>query len=204
MYLVSPCTHLPKNSDPSLLKSCYQKTFDDGTHSTLSPALHFQGPRPPSWYYLAVTPLSGAMGIFELRLRFVQIWVRWVKSRTKFKKYKLAQNDEISFVLFEISCFGRLQTIPQQEFLCWMWNDALFEWISLRSVRFWGRSLRASYKRRFVLKQFVNQYPEGLLFWKLPPYPIAWFGILVWYSVLSSATRCSLKSESPTRTYSCV
>ena len=104
--------------------------------------------------------------------------------------------------LHPFSSFGRLQTIPQQEFLHWMWNDTLFEPISLRSVQFWGRPLRVSYKRRFVLKQFVNQYPEGLLFWKLPPYPIAWFGILVWYSVLSSATRCSLKSESPTRTCS--
>ena len=111
MYLVSPCTHLPKNSDPSLLKSCYQKTFDDGTHSTLSPALHFQGPRPPSWYYLAVTPLSGAMGIFELRLRFVQIWVRGVKSRTKFSKVWISQKwwDQFCFALCESTRRARRQ-----------------------------------------------------------------------------------------------
>ena len=45
------------------LKICYQKAFGGGTHSTLSPALHFQGPRPPMIArYLAVAPLSDAMG----------------------------------------------------------------------------------------------------------------------------------------------
>ena len=109
MYLVSPCTHLPKNADPSLLKSCYQKTFDDGTHSTLSPALHFQGPRPPSWYYLAVTPLSGAMGIFKLR--FVQIWVRGLKSWTKFSKVWISQKlwDQYCFALCESTRRARRQ-----------------------------------------------------------------------------------------------
>ena len=104
-----------------------------------------QGPPVDTILLWPPFPVSWALWIFKLRLRFVQIWVRWVKSRTKFQKYKLAQNDEISFVLFEISSFGRLLTIPQQKFLHWMWNYTLFEPISLRSVRFWGRPLRVSY-----------------------------------------------------------
>ena len=46
------------------IKICYQKAFGGGTHSTLSPALHFQGPRPPMIArYLAVAPLSDVMGL---------------------------------------------------------------------------------------------------------------------------------------------
>ena len=146
-----------------------------------------QGPPVDTILLWPPFPVSWALWIFKLRLRFVQIWVRWVKSRPSFQKYKLAQNDEISFVLFEISSFGRLQTIPQQEFLHWMWNDTLFEPISLRSVRFWGRPLRVSYKRRFVLKQFVNQYPKGhLLKVASTPHRLVWHLGLIFSSFFSN------------------
>ena len=36
-----------KEFRPQSFSNCYQKTFGDGTHSTLSPALHFQGPGTP-------------------------------------------------------------------------------------------------------------------------------------------------------------
>ena len=46
------------------IKICYQKAFGGGTHKTLSPTLHFKGPRPPMIArYLAVAPLSNVMGL---------------------------------------------------------------------------------------------------------------------------------------------
>ena len=61
-----PCWGLqtPAQFTPGLVEICYQKAFGGGTHSTLSPALHFQGPRPPMIArYLAVAPLSDVMGL---------------------------------------------------------------------------------------------------------------------------------------------
>ena len=195
MYLVSPCTHLPKNSDPSLLKSCYQKTFDDGTHSTLSPALHFQGPRPPSWYYLAVTPLSGVMGFMDIQIK-IEICSNMGKMGEKSNKVSKIQISpkwwDQFFCLRSVLLEDCKQYLSKSFFLeC--------EMIPFLSRSHWDQSDFEDVHWEFLIRgdlswnSLLTNIPKAI-FWKLPPHPIAWFGILVWYSVLSSATRFSLKS----------